>query len=72
LLQVQSVDPDFTMYAQQALRLKIKGVFIAKATDDELSDVFKEMCVSVVHKVELREAVAAWRADPQQVAVCFV
>jgi HEPN domain-containing protein len=60
------------MYAQQALRLKIKGVFIAKATDDELSEMLKEMCVSLAHKVELREAVAAWRADPQQVAACCV
>jgi hypothetical protein len=30
------------------------------------------MCVSLAHKVELREAVAAWRADPQQVAACCV
>jgi acetone carboxylase gamma subunit len=61
------VDPDFTQYAREVRRLKVKGVFISKATDEELSEVFKEMHVSVTHKVELREAVAAWRADPQLV-----
>ncbi len=40
---------------------------ISKATDEELNEVFKEMRVSAPHKVELREAVAAWRADPQRV-----
>jgi hypothetical protein len=61
------VDPDFTQYAREVRRLKVKGVFISKATDEELSEVFKEMQVCVTHKVELREAVAAWRADPQRV-----
>jgi hypothetical protein len=61
------VDPDFTQYAREVRRLKVKGVFISKATDEELSDMFKEMQVSLAHKVELREAVAAWRADPQRV-----
>jgi len=65
--QVQSVDPDFTQYAREVRRLKVKGMFISKATDEELSDMFKEMHVSLAHKVELREAVAAWRADPQRV-----
>jgi len=65
-LLVQSVDPDFTQYAREVRRLKVKGVFISKATDEELSDMFKEMQVSLAHKVELREAVAAWRADPQR------
>ena len=61
------MDPVFTQYAREVRRLKVKGVFISKATDEELSEVFKEMQVSVTHKVELREAVAAWRADPQRV-----
>ena len=61
------MDPDFTQYAREVRRLKVKGVFISKATDEELSDMFKEMHVSLAHKVELREAVAAWRADPQRV-----
>ena len=65
--QVQSVDPDFTQYAREVQRLKVKGLFISKATDEELSDMFKEMHVSLAHEVELREAVAAWRADPQRV-----
>ncbi len=61
------MDPDFKQYAGEVRRLKVKGVFISKATDEELSDMFKEMHVSLAHKVELREAVAAWRADPQRV-----
>jgi len=61
------VDPDFTKYAEEAKKLKIKGLTIAKATDEDLSDLFKEMHVTASHRVELREAVAGWRADPQQV-----
>ena len=63
------MDPDFTQYAREVRRLKVKGVFISKATDEELSDMFKEMHVSLAHKVELREAVAAWKADPQRVLI---
>ncbi len=32
--------------------------------------MFKEMQVSLAHKVELREAVAGWKANPQQVSAC--
>jgi hypothetical protein len=32
--------------------------------------MFKEMQVSLAHKVELREAVARWKANPQQVSAC--
>jgi hypothetical protein len=65
--QVKSVDPDFTQYAEAVERLKVKGIFILKATDDELSALFDQMHVALVHKVELREAVGSWRANPEQV-----
>ena len=64
---MKSVDPDFTQYAEAAERLKVKGIFILKATDDELSALFDQMHVALTHKVELREAVSFWRANPQQV-----
>ena len=64
---MKSVDPDFTQYAEAAERLKVKGIFILKATDDELSALFDQMHVALVHKVELREAVGCWRANPQLV-----
>ena len=59
--------PAFSKYASAVVELDVTGTFIARATDEELSDMFKEMHVSLAHKVELREAVAAWRADPQRV-----
>jgi len=61
------VDPDFKNYAEAVKLLKVKGVTIAKATDEDLSDIFKAMQVTAIHRVELREAVAGWRADPQEV-----
>ena len=64
---MKSVDPDFTQYAEAVERLKVKGIFILKATDDELSALFDQMHVALVHKVELREAVGCWRANPQLV-----
>ena len=70
---MKSVDPDFTQYAEAVERLKVKGIFILKATDDELSALFDQMHVALVHKVELREAVGSWRANPEQVRrkTCF-
>jgi hypothetical protein len=61
------VKPAFSKYASAVVEHDVTGTFIARATDEELSDMFKEMQVSLAHKVELREAVAAWRADPQRV-----
>jgi hypothetical protein len=37
------------------------------ANDEDLMDLFKEMQVSAAHRVEFKVAVAAWRADPQEV-----
>ncbi len=61
--------PAFSKYTSAVVERDVTGTFIARATDEELSEVFKEMNVSVTHKVELREAVAAWRADPQRVLI---
>ncbi len=59
--------PAFSKYASAIVEHDDTGTFLASASDEELSEVFKEMHVSVTHKVELREAVAVWRADPQRV-----
>ncbi len=42
-------------------RLKDKGVFISKAIDEELSDMFKQ----IEGFFGAQGGVAAWRADPQ-------
>ena len=59
--------PTFTKYAAAVVEHDVSGVFILKATDDELSALFDQMHVALTHKVELREAVSFWRANPQQV-----
>ena len=61
------MDPDFKNYAEAVKLLKVKGVTIAKATDEDLSDIFKAMQVTAIHRVELREAVSGWGADSQEV-----
>ena len=65
--------PAFSKYASAIFEHDVTGTFLASASDEELSEMFKEMHVSLAHKVELREAVAAWRADPQRVLfpLCF-
>ena len=65
--------PAFSKYASAIVEHDVTGIFLASASDEELSEMFKEMHVSLAHKVELREAVAAWRADPQRVLfpLCF-
>ena len=65
--------PTFTKYAAAVVENDVSGVFILKATDDELSALFDQMHVALVHKVELREAVGSWRANPEQVRrkTCF-
>jgi hypothetical protein len=60
------VKPTFTKYAAAVVENDVSGVFILKATDDELSALFDQMHMAVVHKVELREAVGSWRANPEQ------
>ena len=59
--------PTFTKYAAAVVEHDVSGVFILKATDDELSALFDQMHVALPHKVELREAVRSWRANPEQV-----
>jgi hypothetical protein len=65
-LLVQSVKPEFSKYAGAIAQHDCTGVFLAEATDEELSDMFKDMKVATAHRVDLRKAVAAWKADPQE------
>jgi hypothetical protein len=65
--QIQSVKPAFSKYATALAERDVTGVVLFKATDEELNALFNEMKVATSHKVEIREAVAVWRADPQQV-----
>jgi hypothetical protein len=65
--QVKSVKPTFSKYAAAFVAQDVSGVFILKATDDELNALFDQMHVALPHKVELREAVGSWRANPEQV-----
>ena len=46
--------------------MMVKGFTLMRATPSELDDIFNGMGVSRVLKVEMREAVAAWRAEPQK------
>ncbi len=68
--QLQSHKPAFSKYAAAVVEHDVTGTFLAEATEEELNDMFKEMQVSLAHKVELRAAVAGWKANPQQVSAC--
>jgi hypothetical protein len=65
-LLVQSVNPAFSKYARAVAQHDVTGGFLVDATDEELSDMFKDMKVATAHRVDLRKAVATWRADPQK------
>jgi hypothetical protein len=58
---------DFKRYAYKMLNLKVNGITIAHADEDELNELFKQIEIySVVHKVELKAAIASWRGDAWQ------
>ncbi len=59
--------PAFSKYATALAERDVTGMVLFKATDEELSALFNEMKVATSHKVEIREAVARWRVDPQEV-----
>jgi hypothetical protein len=61
------VKPAFNKYAAAVIEHDVTGVAILKASDDELGTLFDQMHVALTHKIELREAVAAWRVKPEQV-----
>lgn len=65
-LLIQSVKPAFSKYATALAERDVTGMVLFKATDEELSALFNEMKVATSHKVEIREAVARWRVDPQE------
>ena len=65
--QLQSVKPAFSKYATAVAERDVTGVVLSKSSDEELDALFNEMKISTSHKVEIREAVARWRADPQGV-----
>jgi hypothetical protein len=53
-------------YAFALWNLKVKGVTIAHANEAELDELFKEIKVSVAHRVELKVAITLWRNDPYE------
>ena len=57
---------DFKTYAYATLDLKVKGITIAHADEDELNELLKQINISVVHRVELKAAIASWRGDAWQ------
>ncbi len=68
LFQVLSTDEsDERIQCAVAMwNLKVKGVTISHATEIELDELFKEINVSVAHRVELKVAFALWKSDPWQ------
>jgi hypothetical protein len=54
------------MYSLYAITHDVDGKFLDRATDEDISDLLKEMSMTAAHKVELRNAIASWRSDPQQ------
>jgi hypothetical protein len=44
--------------------MRIKGLIIAHASEVELEEMFKEINVSVIHRVEFKIAIGIWRTDP--------
>lgn len=65
-LLVQSLRPEFSKYAGAIAQHHFTGGFIADATDEELSDMLKHIQVATAHRVDLRKAVATWRAHPHE------
>ncbi len=57
---------DFKTYAYAMLHMKVKGITIAHADEDELNELLQQINISVVHRVELKAAIASWRGDAWQ------
>jgi hypothetical protein len=55
----------YASYSVYAITHDVDGKFLARATDEDVNDLFKEMSMTAAHKVELRNAIARWRSDPQ-------
>ena len=66
---MHAAGPDFEAkgYGKAILRENVKGDFILKANEVELSTLFGQMGVKAVDMPTLREAVASWKLDPVQV-----
>jgi len=63
---IHAAGPDFIAkgYGTAAEKKKLKGDFIVKANDIELSTLFAQMGVDAVDMPALREAVSSWKANP--------
>jgi hypothetical protein len=68
---MHAAGPDFEAkgYGKAILRENVKGDFILKANEVELSTLFGQMGVKAVDMPTLREAVASWKANPTQAFV---
>jgi hypothetical protein len=68
---MHAAGPDFEAkgYGKAVLRENVKGDFILKANEVELSTLFGQMGVKAVDMPTLREAVSCWKANPTQAFV---
>ncbi len=60
----QNIDPNFAKYWEAAKRHNFNGHVLAAASDDDLSELLREMYVSVSDRVRIKAAVQIWRGDP--------
>jgi serine/threonine protein kinase len=72
-LLVDSAGPDFNTkgYGQAALKKNVKGSYILRANEVELSTLFGQMNVDAGDMPTLREAFVSWKANPVQAVVCI-
>lgn len=60
---------DHPTYAQalKQLEVQIKGIVLASANDDELTEILRGIGAPLVHVIELRALIASWKSDPAKV-----